>query len=206
MNQRGRRGRRRCRFLPVAIAPGVAFWLASLPVGPRQRPLSIATDGCCAGRQARRGGTTRLSSPTPTCGCRPTTSRKAAEPQLARRTSPTNIGMTLLSTLAAHDLGYLTTDALVERLDRTLTTLEGLERTKATSSTGTTQRRRPRSIPDTSRRWTAATSRHPSRLRRVIDGCGAPQDRTQRLRGLCDTVELLVLSTSSSAGFRRTSP
>ena len=49
-------------------------------------------------------------------------------PKLARRTSPTNIGMGLLSTLAAHDLGYLTTEALVDRLDRTLTTLEGLER------------------------------------------------------------------------------
>ena len=51
-----------------------------------------------------------------------------SEPRLARRTSPTNIGMGLLSTLAAHDLGYLTTDALVARLDGTLTTLEGLER------------------------------------------------------------------------------
>ena len=30
--------------------------------------------------------------------------------RLARRTSPTNIGMALLSTLAAHDLGYITTD------------------------------------------------------------------------------------------------
>src|SRR4029077_14995315 len=50
------------------------------------------------------------------------------EPRLARRTSPTNIGMTLLSTLAAHDLGYITTAALIDRLDRTLTTLDGLER------------------------------------------------------------------------------
>ena len=36
--------------------------------------------------------------------------------------------MSLLSTLAAHDLGYLTTADLLERLDRTLNTLEGLER------------------------------------------------------------------------------
>ena len=34
---------------------------------------------------------------------------RRAQPQLARRTSPTNIGMSLLSTLAAHDLGYLST-------------------------------------------------------------------------------------------------
>ena len=47
---------------------------------------------------------------------------------VAHRTSPTNVGMSLLSALAAHDLGYLTTAALLERLDHTLTTLEGLER------------------------------------------------------------------------------
>ncbi len=47
---------------------------------------------------------------------------------VAHRTSPTNIGMGLLSTLAAHDLGLLSADAMVERLDATLTTIEGLER------------------------------------------------------------------------------
>ncbi|HEX9306114.1 MAG TPA: glucoamylase family protein [Anaeromyxobacter sp.] len=46
----------------------------------------------------------------------------------AHRTSPTNIGMGLLSTLAAHDLGVVPTAELVERIDATLTTMEGLER------------------------------------------------------------------------------
>ena len=46
----------------------------------------------------------------------------------AHRTSPTNIGMGLLSTLAAHDLGFIQTGELVERIDSTLTTMEGLER------------------------------------------------------------------------------
>ncbi len=36
--------------------------------------------------------------------------------------------MGLLSTLAAHDLGFIQTGELVERLDATLTTMEGLER------------------------------------------------------------------------------
>jgi hypothetical protein len=39
---------------------------------------------------------------------------------VAHRTSPTNIGMGLLATLAAHDLGLLPVDDLVERLERTL--------------------------------------------------------------------------------------
>ena len=47
---------------------------------------------------------------------------------IAHRTSPTNIGMALLSTLAAHDLGFIPTGELIERIDSTLTTMEGLER------------------------------------------------------------------------------
>ncbi len=48
--------------------------------------------------------------------------------RIAHRTSPTNVGMGLLSTLAAHDLGIIATAELVERVDSTLTTIEGLER------------------------------------------------------------------------------
>lgn len=44
------------------------------------------------------------------------------------RTSPTNIGFLLASTLAARDLGYLTTSAMADRLDKTLTTVEKLEK------------------------------------------------------------------------------
>ncbi len=48
--------------------------------------------------------------------------------EVARRTSPTNIGMGLLSTLAARDLGFIDDRELVERLTQALTTCEGLER------------------------------------------------------------------------------
>jgi len=48
--------------------------------------------------------------------------------RVAHRTSPTNIGMGLLATLSAHDLGLVPTGDLVERIDATLTTVEGLER------------------------------------------------------------------------------
>ena len=47
---------------------------------------------------------------------------------VAHRTSPTNIGMSLLATLAAHDFGFIGTDELAERTDATLTTVERLER------------------------------------------------------------------------------
>ncbi len=49
-------------------------------------------------------------------------------PMVAHRTSPTNIGMALLSTLAARDLGYLGTSEMATRLERTFDTLDRLER------------------------------------------------------------------------------
>ncbi|MGH7307369.1 MAG: GH36-type glycosyl hydrolase domain-containing protein [Candidatus Rokuibacteriota bacterium] len=49
------------------------------------------------------------------------------KPVLARRTSPTNIGLYLLSTLAARDFGWLGTLDTVERLEATLATLRSLE-------------------------------------------------------------------------------
>ena len=47
--------------------------------------------------------------------------------RIAARTSPTNIAMGLLSTLAAHDFEFIDTGSLIERLDATLTTVERLE-------------------------------------------------------------------------------
>jgi len=46
----------------------------------------------------------------------------------ARRTSPTNIGLQLLSTLCARDLGYISLSELVDRLEKTLSTVNRLER------------------------------------------------------------------------------
>jgi cyclic beta-1,2-glucan synthetase len=50
------------------------------------------------------------------------------KPVLARRTSPTNIGLCLLSTLAARDFGWLGTVETIERLEATLATTRALDR------------------------------------------------------------------------------
>ena len=49
-------------------------------------------------------------------------------PVIAHRTSPTNIGLYLLSAIAAHDLGWIGRRELVERLEATFRTLNGLPR------------------------------------------------------------------------------
>jgi cyclic beta-1,2-glucan synthetase len=47
---------------------------------------------------------------------------------IAHRTSPTNIGLQLLSVLAAHDFGYLTASEVVDRLEPTFDTLLKMQR------------------------------------------------------------------------------
>jgi cyclic beta-1,2-glucan synthetase len=49
-------------------------------------------------------------------------------PIVAHRTSPTNIGLALLANVAAHDLDLLGVPAMVERLEKMLDGVEGLER------------------------------------------------------------------------------
>ena len=58
----------------------------------------------------------------------PDNSQLSLHIEVAQRTSPTNIGLWLTSALAAHDLGYLTSDELLRRSAETLATIDGLEK------------------------------------------------------------------------------
>lgn len=49
-------------------------------------------------------------------------------PVVAHRTSPTNIGLSLLANLSAHDFGYSTTSQLLQRTGDTFDTMEKLDR------------------------------------------------------------------------------
>ncbi|HSP70249.1 MAG TPA: glucoamylase family protein [Bryobacteraceae bacterium] len=58
----------------------------------------------------------------------PDNSQLALRVEVAPRTSPTNIGLWLVSVLAAYDFGYITADDLTRRTTATMDTLERLER------------------------------------------------------------------------------
>ena len=58
----------------------------------------------------------------------PDNSQLSLNVEVARRTSPTNIGLWLASALAARDLGYLTADEFLKRCSNTMATLDRLER------------------------------------------------------------------------------
>ena len=51
-------------------------------------------------------------------------------PVIAHRTSPTNMGLSLLANLAAYDFGYLTTSEFMERTTGALNTMQKMERFK----------------------------------------------------------------------------
>jgi len=54
--------------------------------------------------------------------------QETPQPILARRTSPTNLGLYLLSAISARDFGWAGTLALVERLEATLATMQSMQR------------------------------------------------------------------------------
>ncbi len=121
--------------LPVALpilaawaaAPAIAFVL-SRPSRDRRVPMS-ATDRAYLRDVARR---TWQYFETYTSAddhfLPPDNVQFTPGPTIAHRTSPTNIGLGLLATVAARDLGFIDTPAMEAALDATLTTVEGLER------------------------------------------------------------------------------
>jgi cyclic beta-1,2-glucan synthetase len=185
------------------LAPAVAYWL-SLPVGERVRPLSDR-ERTMLRRTARKTWRYFDTFVTEADGWLvPDNYQEAGDaPRLARRTSPTNIGMGLLSLMAAHDLGYISTPDLIRRIRATVVTLEGLERFRGHFFN-----------------WYDTASRaplHPRYVSTVDSGNLAgsmmalaqglftlterPQTRSQRLGGVADTAAVLV-DASSSAGTR----
>src|SRR6185295_3576541 len=185
-----------------AAAPVIAYWL-SVPAGPRVRPLT-ESGRMLLRRTARKTWRYFEAFVTESDAWLPPDNYQedADEPRLARRTSPTNIGMSLLSALAAHDLGYLSTDRLLRRLDLTLTTLEGLELYQGHFlnwyDTSTLAPLHPRyvSTVDSGNLAASLMALAQGLVRLTIE----PQTRTQRLDGLADTADLLARATSSSRG------
>ncbi|MDQ2806330.1 MAG: hypothetical protein M3Z04_05340 [Chloroflexota bacterium] len=114
-------------LLAWAAAPAVAYWISQ-----RQRatvrPLR-ADEQADLRRWAR--GTWRYFEQTvgPADGwLAPDNYQEAPTGILARRTSPTNLSLSLLATLAARHFGYLSLGAWAARLDAQLSGMERLER------------------------------------------------------------------------------
>ena len=113
-------------LLPWAASPWVA---QALSADRREGPASLpAADQARLRRLAR--ATWRYFDRfvgAEDHGLPPDNVQEIPDQRVAHRTSPTNIGVSLLSDLAAHDFGWLSTASLTARVRRTLDTLRGLE-------------------------------------------------------------------------------
>src|SRR5271163_3096757 len=108
-------------------APAVARWISVPPPLEDVEPIS-ATDTRALRSIARR--TWRFFERFVTVDDRflpPDNFQEDPKPVVAHRTSPTNIGLYLLSTLAARDMGWLGAQEAADRLEATLQTMGQLE-------------------------------------------------------------------------------
>jgi cyclic beta-1,2-glucan synthetase len=110
-----------------AAAPSVARWISSAPQFHGASLLSPA-DALALRLIARRTWRFFETFVSPTDNSLPPDNfQETPSPVAAHRTSPTNIGLYLLSTVAARDFGWLGTLQTVERLEATLETLGRME-------------------------------------------------------------------------------
>ncbi len=109
-------------------APACAWWVSRPRTLAPQLVLQESTAASLR-RTARR--TWRFFEVFVTaddCWLPPDNFQETPRPELARRTSPTNMGMYLLSAVAARDFGWAGTERTVERLEATLGTMQKLQR------------------------------------------------------------------------------
>lgn len=109
-------------------APALALWSSRPPLisGPR---VVSAADAAVLRQVARRTWRFFETFVTPEDhALAPDNFQEDPNPVLATRTSPTNLGLYLLSVIAARDFGWIGTCEAVDRIGATLETMEGLER------------------------------------------------------------------------------
>ncbi|HVR36522.1 MAG TPA: glycosyltransferase family 2 protein, partial [Methylomirabilota bacterium] len=108
-------------------SPLVAWWI-SRPLAPPQPGLSDSQHAFLRGLARRTWGYFEVLVNADENWLPPDNFQEIPAPMTATRTSPTNMGMALLANLAAGDFGYLSAGHLLERTDKTVTTMEKLER------------------------------------------------------------------------------
>ena len=111
-----------------ALSPLVARWLSLPPHTAGEQPLA-EDDTRLLRLTARRTWSFFETFVTPEHHALPPDNfQEEPIPIVAHRTSPTNLGLYLLSAFAAYDFGWIGALTVAERLEATLGTMNGLER------------------------------------------------------------------------------
>lgn len=179
-------------LLAWLLAPQIAYWI-SLPVVHEPKPISEKQhqEMRCLARRTWLYYETFVGPDDHWLP--PDHFQEDPRGLVAHRTSPTNIGLLLLSTLAAYDLGYIGLMVLVVRLVNTLEHMERLERYRGHFlnwyDTRSLEQLDPPYVS------TVDSGNLAGCLLALKQGClalpGEPVLRWQRLEGLLDTLIIL---------------
>jgi hypothetical protein len=105
------------------IAP-VAGWWVSRPLITEKPVLTAAQRTFLRGLSRRTWRYFEVFATETENWLAPDNFQELPGPVIASRTSPTNIGMGMLATLAAGDFGYLSASQVLDRTEKALTSLE----------------------------------------------------------------------------------
>ena len=108
-------------------APAVAVWISALPHSPRATRLSLADEEAfrLIARRTWNFFVTFVSEKDHALP--PDNFQETPKSVVAHRTSPTNIGLYLLSTVCARDFGWIGTLESADRVEATLATMSQME-------------------------------------------------------------------------------
>ncbi|NID05648.1 cyclic beta 1-2 glucan synthetase [Luteibacter jiangsuensis] len=182
-----------------ATSPVIAWWVSRAPTSRRFVPNE--GDLAFLRKLARRTwGFFEVHGGPDDHGLPPDNLQMVPQPRLARRTSPTNIGLGLLAGFAAYDFGYLGTGRLLERTAATLATLGRLERYRGHFlnwyDTETLQPLHPRYVSSVD---SGNLAGHLMTLRQGLLGLvDDPVFRRESIAGLRDTLDVLADSLTTA--------
>jgi cyclic beta-1,2-glucan glucanotransferase len=110
------------------VAPAVARWISLPPAAPKTENVSLEQRESLrlTARRTWRFFETFVTEEDHFLP--PDNFQEDPEARIAHRTSPTNIGLCLLTVLAAHDFGWIGIAETAERIDRTLHAMDKLEK------------------------------------------------------------------------------
>ncbi len=109
------------------LSPYIAWWI-SLPITPHEVNLSPAQILFLREISRKTWSFFHTFVGSEDNWLPPDNYQKNPVSAVAHRTSPTNIGLSLLANLSAYDFGYITAGKLIERISNTFDTMEKLER------------------------------------------------------------------------------
>ena len=110
------------------LAPALARWISLPPAPAAAAPLTAAEARTLRLLSRRTWSFFETFVGPEDHALPPDNFQEEPWPVVAHRTSPTNLGLYLLSVVAARDFGWLGTVDCVERLEETLRTMSGLDR------------------------------------------------------------------------------